>query len=135
MQPTIQQEILSRAVKYESLQELISVAERFESVNLGTVKRVWLPQPNALPATTASSEPLNGSPNSCFSCGALDHFKKYFPKNLKTKGTNAFYSGKNSALCKNFNRFKKAPCERANNNCSQSRVHKYSVCHKLAAKH
>ena len=37
-------------------------------------------------------------------------------------------------MCKNFNRFKKAPCERANNNCSQGRVHKCSVCHKLACK-
>ena len=85
LQPTIQKEILSRAVKYESLQELISVAERFESVNLETVKRDWLPQPHALPATTASSEPPNGPPKSCFSCGALDHFKKYCPKNLKPR--------------------------------------------------
>ena len=98
LQPTIQQEILSRAVKYESLQGLISVAERFQSVNLGTVKRDWLPQPHALPATSASSEPPNGPPpKSCFSCGALDHFKKYCPKNLKTKGYQAFHSEKNSS--------------------------------------
>ena len=37
-------------------------------------------------------------------------------------------------MCKNFNRFKKAPCERANNTCSRDRVHKCSVCHKLACK-
>ena len=37
-------------------------------------------------------------------------------------------------MCKNFNRSKKAPCERANNTCSQGRVHKCSVCHKLACK-
>ena len=52
LQPTIQKEILNRAVKYESLQELISVAERFESVNLGTVQRDWLPQLHVLPALT-----------------------------------------------------------------------------------
>ena len=110
------------------------MAERFESVNLGTVKRDWLRQPHALSATTASSEPPNGPPKSCFSCGALDHFKKYCPKNLKTKGTKPSTQEKTPAVCKNFNRFKKAPCERANNTCSQGRVHKCSVCHKLACK-
>ena len=105
LQPTIQKKVLSRAVKYESLQELISVAEPFESVNLGTVKRDWLPQPHALPATTASSEPPNGPPKSCFSCGAFDHFKKYCLKNLKTKGTKRSTQEKTPAVCTNFNRF------------------------------
>ena len=105
----------------------------FESVNLGTVKRDWLLQPHAFP-TTASSEPPNGPPRACFSFGALDHFKKYCPKNLKTKGIKPSTQEKTPAVCKNFNRFKKAPCERANNTCSQGRVHKCSVCHKLACK-
>ena len=110
MQPTIQKEISSRLVKYESLHELISVAERFESVIVRTTKRDRMPQPHALPATTASSEPPNGPSKSCVSCGALDHFKKYCPKNLK--GTKPSTQAKTPAVCKNFNRFKKAPCER-----------------------
>ena len=68
------------------------MAERFESVLVGTTERDWMPQPHALPATTASSEPPScsqqvGHSESYFSCGALDHFKKCCPKNLKTKGT------------------------------------------------
>ena len=47
--------------------------------------------------------------------------KKYCPKSLKS-------------VCENIKRFKKAPCERANNTCSQGSVHKCSVCHKLASK-
>ena len=54
-----------------TLEELISVAERFKSVNLGTVKRDWLPQPHVLPATTASSEPPNGPPRYVFPVGHL----------------------------------------------------------------
>ena len=40
LQPTIQKEILSTAVKFESLQELTSVAEHVESVIVGTTKRL-----------------------------------------------------------------------------------------------
>ena len=95
LQPKFPKEILSRAVKYESLQELIFVAERFESVIVGTIKRDWMPQPHALPATTAGSEPPNGPPKSCFSSEELDHFKKYCPKNLKTKGSKPSTQKKN----------------------------------------
>ena len=61
LQPTIQKASLSRVVNYESLQELISVAERFDSVILATTIRDWMPQLHDLLATTASSEP-NGPP-------------------------------------------------------------------------
>ena len=37
-------------------------------------------------------------------------------------------------MCKKFNRLRKEPRERANNTCSQGKVHKCSVCHKLACK-
>ena len=76
LQPTIQKEILGRAVKYESLQELISVEERFESVIVGTTKRDWMPQPHDFPATAASSNPISTG-GRCFPrklCLPVDNF-------------------------------------------------------------
>ena len=85
LQPTIQKEILSRAAKYESLQELISVAEPFESVILGTTKRDWMPQLHALPASTAVRNPLMGYLSHVFPMGHLTNSRNIAQRILKPR--------------------------------------------------
>ena len=87
----------------------VCIKRPFRISHCGEYQKRLLPQPHALPATTASSEPPSGPPKSCFSCGALDHFN--CPKNLKTKGAKPFTQEKTPAVCENFNSLKRTPCE------------------------
>ena len=82
------------AVKYKSLQELISVAECFESVIVGTTKGDSMPRPHPFPDTTACPEPLSGPPSHVFPVGHLitsqvipGNDQNTSPTNQKTAGS------------------------------------------------
>ena len=150
----IAKELISRDVKYSSLQALISAAERFElhlpylasnkpvedfstwesAVNYsGTFPRgPSRPQSRdtgSFNHARAHSEPSEHKADKLNSSGIHSSGTRPRPNNFQSSS-----SQKNKEICLMFNKFKSSTCELPNNQCASHRLHKCSFCQNWACK-
>ena len=142
----LQSEIISREFTYNSLQEVIQVAARYEKIHPPTVSG-W--QPDALISNpSAHSKPSRGNTPPSFTpckfCRKTNHasqncFFKQEQKPSRPTGPAAQNLTKvkippEQTTCQKFNTFVKLSCELPNGTCSFRRQHICLVCKKPKCK-
>ena len=137
--PHISKEIISRDFKYSSLQELITVAARYEQ----NILIPSSPDTGHSPPSVLFSQPTvdkqgrkNGfTPSTGSSCGKSLNDGRFNSKgNHSNNNVQLRSSNRSHEICSLYNKFAQSRCQLANNQCFYGRQHKCSECGKMGYK-
>ena len=137
--PHISKEIISRDFKYSSLQELITVAARYEQ----NILIPSLPDTGHSPTGALFSQPTvdkqgrktGFTPSTGSSGGKPLNDGRFNSKgNRSNNNVQLCISNRSHKICSLYNKFAQSHCQLANNQCFYGRQHKCSECGKIGCK-